>query len=75
MSIGAAIMKHMAEPFANLPACLLRDGVRVPLTICFIYFRERLAGLTSTLLVVPIQSRGLEYRNTVRFWNQRQVNK
>ncbi len=56
--------------------CLPRDGVRELFMIRF-KIHECLADLASTLLVIPIRPGGLEYRNTVRFRNQRlgQVNK
>ena len=46
---------------------LLRAGVRELSRSVLKPFHERLAGLASTLLAILIRSRGLEYRNTVRF--------
>ena len=60
---------YEAHGGANLSVCLLRvrDGVRELSRSVLNIFMNAQRGLASTLLAILIQSRGLEYRNTVRF--------
>lgn len=70
-SVSAVIMKHEVPTY---PYASLRDGVREPFTVCLKPSHGNLAGLTSTFLAFSIWPKGLGFRNTIRFRNQRQVN-